>query len=100
MMSWAAKFGFTKIPLMVKPIEEVKFEEPVMTEVEFLVKEDHTFSKAPSVEQAIEKPLVLPPTSSPLGFDVEEEFDLSNFMFEEEGDHSEKISNQEDTMEE
>ncbi|KAH9302003.1 hypothetical protein KI387_013586, partial [Taxus chinensis] len=46
--SWAAKFGFTKIPLMVKPIEEVKVEEPVVAEAEFAVEEeDHTVSEAP-----------------------------------------------------
>ncbi|KAH9288028.1 hypothetical protein KI387_032145, partial [Taxus chinensis] len=79
------------IPLMVKPIEEVKVEEPVVAEVEFAAEEeDHTVLEAPSVEQATEEPSVLPPTSSPSSSDVEEEFDLSNFMFEEEGNHGEQ----------
>ncbi|KAH9305868.1 hypothetical protein KI387_010272, partial [Taxus chinensis] len=52
------------------------------------------------VEEATKEPSVLPPTSSPLSSDVEEEFDLSNFMFEDEGNHGEKVADQEDTMEE
>ncbi|KAH9300106.1 hypothetical protein KI387_011689, partial [Taxus chinensis] len=85
---WAAKFGFTKTPLIVKPIEEVRVKEPVVAEVEFAAdEEDHTISEAPSVEQAREEPLVLPFTSSPSSFDVEEEFELSKFMFEDEGNH-------------
>ncbi|KAH9300492.1 hypothetical protein KI387_012075, partial [Taxus chinensis] len=50
-------------------------------------KEDHTVSEAPSVEQATGEPSVLPSTSSPSSSDVEEEFELANFMFEDEGSH-------------
>ncbi|KAH9331280.1 hypothetical protein KI387_003388, partial [Taxus chinensis] len=53
-----------------------------------------------SVEQAIEEPSVLPPTSSPSRYDVEEEFEISNFMFEDEGNHGESIVDQDDTMKE
>ncbi|KAH9306852.1 hypothetical protein KI387_011256, partial [Taxus chinensis] len=98
--SWAAKFGFTKIPLMVKPTEEVKFKEPVVTEFEFATEKDYTVLEAPSVEQAREEHSVLPPTSSPSSYDIGEYFDLSNFMFEEEGNHGGKVLNVEDTMEE
>ncbi|KAH9299522.1 hypothetical protein KI387_031204, partial [Taxus chinensis] len=49
--------------------------------------EDHIVSEAPHVEQATKEPSFLPPTSSPSSFDVEEEFDLSNFVFESEGSH-------------
>ncbi|KAH9307545.1 hypothetical protein KI387_035456, partial [Taxus chinensis] len=51
------------------------------------MEEEHTILEAPSVEQATEEPPVLPPTSSPSRSDVEEEFELSNFMFEDEGNH-------------
>lgn len=33
--SWDPKFGFTKIPLMVKPIENVKVEDLVVAEDKF-----------------------------------------------------------------
>ncbi|KAH9287430.1 hypothetical protein KI387_031547, partial [Taxus chinensis] len=89
---WAAKFGFTKIPLMVKPIEEVKVEEPVVDEAKFAAEEkDHIVLEAPSVEQATGEPSVLPSTSSPSRSDVEEEFELSNFMFEDEGSHGDRV---------
>ncbi|KAH9312771.1 hypothetical protein KI387_027806, partial [Taxus chinensis] len=65
-----------------------------------MMEEDHTISEALSVEQATEEPSVLPPTSSPSSSDVEEEFDLSNFMFESEGNHGEQVADQEDTMKE
>ncbi|KAH9318998.1 hypothetical protein KI387_020767, partial [Taxus chinensis] len=65
-----------------------------------MMEEDHTVSEALSVEQATGEPSVLPPTSSPSSSDVEEEFDLSNFMFEEERNHGEQVANQEDTMKE
>ncbi|KAH9288561.1 hypothetical protein KI387_032678, partial [Taxus chinensis] len=61
---------------------------------------DHTVSEALSVEQATKEPLILPPTSSPSSSDVEEEFDLSNFMFESEGSHGDQVVDQEGTMEE
>ncbi|KAH9322627.1 hypothetical protein KI387_017266 [Taxus chinensis] len=51
------------------------------------MEEDHTVLEALSVEQTIKEPSVLPPTSSPLSFNVEEEFYISNFMFEDEGNH-------------
>ncbi|KAH9310879.1 hypothetical protein KI387_025914, partial [Taxus chinensis] len=65
-----------------------------------MMEEDHTVLEAPSVEQATEEPSVLPPTSSPSSSNVEEEFDLSNFMFEDEGNHGTQVANQKDTMEE
>ncbi|KAH9306639.1 hypothetical protein KI387_011043, partial [Taxus chinensis] len=65
-----------------------------------MMEEDHTVLEAPSVEQATEKPSILPPTSSPSRSDVEEAFDLSNFMFKDEGNHGEKIVDSKDTMEE
>ncbi|KAH9324968.1 hypothetical protein KI387_005146, partial [Taxus chinensis] len=68
-------------------------DEPVMDK-------DPIVSEAPSAEQATEEPSVLPPTSSPSSSNVEEEFELSNFMFEDEGNHDEQVSNQEETMEE
>ncbi|KAH9316169.1 hypothetical protein KI387_024796, partial [Taxus chinensis] len=37
-----------------------------------MMEEDHIVSEAPSVEQAIEEPSVLPPTSSPSSYNVEE----------------------------
>ncbi|KAH9289913.1 hypothetical protein KI387_034030, partial [Taxus chinensis] len=81
------------IPLMVKPIEEVKIEEPMVAKFEFVAEEeDHTVSEAPSVEQAIEEPSVLPPSSSPSSSDVKKEFDLSNSMFESEGSHSDQFT--------
>ncbi|KAH9292735.1 hypothetical protein KI387_042079, partial [Taxus chinensis] len=51
---------------------------------EHMMEEDHKVSEAPSVEQAIEEPSVLPPNSSPLISKVEEEFEISNFMLEDE----------------
>ncbi|KAH9329420.1 hypothetical protein KI387_001528, partial [Taxus chinensis] len=63
------------------------------------MEEDHTVSEAPGVEQATEEPSVLPSTSSPSSSDVEEEFELSNFMFEDEGSHGDHVTDQEDTME-
>ncbi|KAH9325162.1 hypothetical protein KI387_005340, partial [Taxus chinensis] len=42
----------------------------------------------------------LPPISSPLNSNNEEVFDLSNFMFESEGSHGDKVVDQEGTMEE
>ncbi|KAH9321552.1 hypothetical protein KI387_016191, partial [Taxus chinensis] len=65
-----------------------------------ILEEDHIVSEALSVEQATEEPSVLPPTSSPSSSDVEEEFELSNFMFEDEGSHSDQVVDIEDTMEE
>ncbi|KAH9298627.1 hypothetical protein KI387_030309, partial [Taxus chinensis] len=65
-----------------------------------MMEEDHTVLEAPSVGKAIEEPLVIPPISSPSRFDVEEEFDLSNFMFESEGSHGDQVIDQEDSMEE
>ncbi|KAH9312688.1 hypothetical protein KI387_027723, partial [Taxus chinensis] len=178
--SWAARFEFKKIPLMVKPIEEVRVEEPVVAEVEFTAEEeqeqqeenqqsvygtfseedadliqvaqpvkeveqpdpspieeehmgeikselrplneesiiedfllsfqgpdlinepmmeDNTISETLSVEQQKNLEfflLLLSPSSS----SVEKEFELSNFMFEEEGNHGELVADQEDTMEE
>ncbi|KAH9297199.1 hypothetical protein KI387_028881, partial [Taxus chinensis] len=44
-----------------------------------MMKEEHTTPEALSVEQATGESSVLPPTSSPSRFDVEEDFDLSNF---------------------
>ncbi|KAH9323698.1 hypothetical protein KI387_018337, partial [Taxus chinensis] len=104
--SWAARFEFTKIPLLVKPMEEAEVKPQVVEalattqageegatpnpkEEEYIlaVEKDHIVSEAPSVEQAIEEPSVLPPTSSPSSSNVEEEFEISNFMFEEEGNH-------------
>ncbi|KAH9328766.1 hypothetical protein KI387_000874, partial [Taxus chinensis] len=52
-----------------------------------MMEEEHIVSEALSVEQAIGEPLVLPLTSSRSSSDVEEEFYLSNFMFESEGIH-------------
>lgn len=40
LMSWAAKFGFIKIPLLVKPTEEVKVEEQVMAKADFIAVEN------------------------------------------------------------
>ncbi|KAH9322568.1 hypothetical protein KI387_017207, partial [Taxus chinensis] len=37
MKKWALKFGTKKIPLLVKPKEEVKVDEPVVDEVDFTV---------------------------------------------------------------
>ncbi|KAH9316611.1 hypothetical protein KI387_025238, partial [Taxus chinensis] len=34
--SWAAKFGITKIPLLVKPTEEVKVKEQVVVKADFI----------------------------------------------------------------
>ncbi|KAH9288927.1 hypothetical protein KI387_033044 [Taxus chinensis] len=53
-----------------------------------------------NMKKAAEEPLVLPSTSSPLSSDVEEEFDLSNFMFENEGNCGDQVADQEDTMKE
>lgn len=36
---WALKFGIIKIPLMVKPKEEIKVEEPVVAKAEFAAEE-------------------------------------------------------------
>ncbi|KAH9295299.1 hypothetical protein KI387_038887, partial [Taxus chinensis] len=52
-----------------------------------VLEENHTVLEATSAEQAIEEPSVLPPTSSPSKSNVKEEFELSNFMFEDEGNH-------------
>ncbi|KAH9316101.1 hypothetical protein KI387_024728, partial [Taxus chinensis] len=52
-----------------------------------MMEENHIVSEALSVEQAIEEPSVPPPTSCPSRSDVEEEFYLSNFMFEDGGNH-------------
>ncbi|KAH9302652.1 hypothetical protein KI387_014235, partial [Taxus chinensis] len=49
--------------------------------------ENHMVPEASSVKQAKEKPSVLPPTSSPSSSDVKEDFDILNFMFEDEGNH-------------
>ncbi|KAH9290230.1 hypothetical protein KI387_034347, partial [Taxus chinensis] len=94
------------VPLLVKPIEETEVkskvvEAPTTTqageegatpnpkEEEYIpaVEEEHTIFEAPSAEQAIEEPSFLPPTSSSSSSNVEEEFKLSNFMFEDEGNH-------------
>ncbi|KAH9317586.1 hypothetical protein KI387_019355, partial [Taxus chinensis] len=48
----------------------------------------------------IKDPSVIPPTSSPSNYNVEEEFEISNFMFEDEGNRGDQIVDQEDTMEE
>ncbi|KAH9321234.1 hypothetical protein KI387_015873, partial [Taxus chinensis] len=65
-----------------------------------MMEEDHKVLEALSVEQAIGEPSVLPPTSSPSRFDVEEDFDLSKLMIEEDRNHGEHVANQEDTMKE
>ncbi|KAH9319488.1 hypothetical protein KI387_021257, partial [Taxus chinensis] len=52
---------------------------------ESIIEENHTIQEDSSIEQATEEPSVLPPTSSPSNPNVEEEFELSNFMFEDEG---------------
>ncbi|KAH9327084.1 hypothetical protein KI387_007262, partial [Taxus chinensis] len=64
------------------------------------MEEDHTLLEDPSEEHATEEPSVLPPTSPPSSYDVEEEFELSNFMFEDEGNHGAKIVDSKDIMEE
>ncbi|KAH9328744.1 hypothetical protein KI387_000852, partial [Taxus chinensis] len=60
----------------------------------------HTVQEASSTEQGIEEPLVLPPTSSPSNSNVEEDLELSKFMFEDERNHGEKVLDQGDPMEE
>ncbi|KAH9306101.1 hypothetical protein KI387_010505, partial [Taxus chinensis] len=52
-----------------------------------MMEEDHIVLEALSVEQATKEPSDLPPTSSPSISNVEEEFELSNFMLEDEGNH-------------
>ncbi|KAH9317048.1 hypothetical protein KI387_018817, partial [Taxus chinensis] len=64
-----------------------------------VLEEDHTILEALSVEQATKEPSVLPPTSSPSRSNVEEEFELSKFMFKDEGSHGDQIADPEDTME-
>ncbi|KAH9301124.1 hypothetical protein KI387_012707, partial [Taxus chinensis] len=80
--------------------EEGATPNPKEEEYILAVEVDHIVSEAPSVEQSIEEYSVLHPTSSPSSSNVEEEFDLSNFTFEDEGNHGEKIANSKDTMEE
>ncbi|KAH9312043.1 hypothetical protein KI387_027078, partial [Taxus chinensis] len=63
---WAAKFGMTKIPLMVKPREEAKVERMVVR-TDFVAAE--------------EEDLAVP--TCPLEQQIKE-FDLTNFMLEEE----------------
>ncbi|KAH9332160.1 hypothetical protein KI387_044304, partial [Taxus chinensis] len=65
-----------------------------------VIEEDHIVSEALSVERATREPSALPPTSSPSSFDIEEEFYISKFMFEEEGNHGEQVTDQEDAMKE
>ncbi|KAH9289505.1 hypothetical protein KI387_033622, partial [Taxus chinensis] len=65
-----------------------------------MMEEDQTVLEALGVDQATKEPPVLPPNSLPSSSVVEEEFDLSNFMFEDEVIHGEKVIDQEDTMEE
>ncbi|KAH9324069.1 hypothetical protein KI387_004247, partial [Taxus chinensis] len=62
--TWALRFGMKNIPLMVKPIEEANVEKMVMR-TDFVEEEDLTAPTSP-LEQKIE------------------EFDLKNFMLEEE----------------
>ncbi|KAH9293198.1 hypothetical protein KI387_041598, partial [Taxus chinensis] len=82
-------------------IEKVKVEEPVVSEAEFTAEEeDHIVSEAPSVEKATKETSILPTSSSPSISNVEEEFKISNFMFEDEGSHGDQITDHEDTMEE
>ena len=38
--SWAIRFGIAKIPLMVKPIEEVRVEEPMVAKVELAAEQE------------------------------------------------------------
>ncbi|KAH9319489.1 hypothetical protein KI387_021258, partial [Taxus chinensis] len=52
---------------------------------ESIMEENHTIQEASSTNQATEEALVLPPTSSPSNPNVEEEFEISKFMFEDEG---------------
>ncbi|KAH9324129.1 hypothetical protein KI387_004307, partial [Taxus chinensis] len=49
---------------------------------------------------ATEELSVLPPTSSPSISNVEEEFYISNFMFEDEENHGDQIADQKNIMEE
>lgn len=51
----------------------ISFQGPYFID-EPMMEEDHTVLKTPSVDQAIEKRLILPPTSSPSRYDVEQEF--------------------------
>ncbi|KAH9288986.1 hypothetical protein KI387_033103, partial [Taxus chinensis] len=66
----------------------ISFQGPNLID-EPMMEEDHTVSEAPSVEQVTKEPSVLPLTLSPSISNVEEDFDLSNFMFEDEGNHGE-----------
>ncbi|KAH9307082.1 hypothetical protein KI387_011486, partial [Taxus chinensis] len=51
------------------------------------VEEKSEDPRALNTKQAIEEPLVLPSTSSLSSSNVGEEFDLSNSMIEDEGNH-------------
>ncbi|KAH9290813.1 hypothetical protein KI387_034930, partial [Taxus chinensis] len=94
------------VPLLVKPMEEAEVKpqvveasattqseeegatpNPKAEEYIPAVEEDHIVLEALSVEQDTEEPSVIPPTSSPSSFDFEKEFEISNVMFEDEGNH-------------
>ncbi|KAH9306357.1 hypothetical protein KI387_010761, partial [Taxus chinensis] len=79
-------------------------EESVLTpkEEEYIraMEENHIVLEALSVKYATEEPSVLPHTSSPSRSNFEEEFDISNFIFENEDNHGDQVADQENTMEE
>ncbi|KAH9315883.1 hypothetical protein KI387_024510, partial [Taxus chinensis] len=64
------------------------------------VEEKNAGPRALNSKQAIEEPSVLPSTSFSSSSNVEEEFDLSNFIFENENNHGDQVADQENTMEE
>ncbi|KAH9328135.1 hypothetical protein KI387_000243, partial [Taxus chinensis] len=64
------------------------------------VEEKNVDPKASNIKQVIEEPSILPSTSSPSSSNVGEEFDISNSMLEDDGNHGEQVANHEDTMEE
>ncbi|KAH9296272.1 hypothetical protein KI387_039860, partial [Taxus chinensis] len=64
------------------------------------MEEKNAGPRALNTKQAIEEPSVLPSTSSLSSSNVGEEFDLSNFMLEDERNHGKQVSDQENTMEE
>ncbi|KAH9313422.1 hypothetical protein KI387_044056 [Taxus chinensis] len=144
LVNLALRSGIEKIPLLVKPTEEVKVEEKVVVRTDFVAveeqkeeieefelknfvleeefnqdqdflqavekgeaspnpkEEDHilavgeksAYPKALSTKQSIEEPSVLLSTSSLSISSVEEEFDLSKSMLEDERNHGDQVADQ------